>query len=66
MFFIHHGIKNDEWLKKGRMQVAPTNHYLQTEEVLYNPQNPVNPDSEPSVKDKFYLSNLFYLDIPLS
>jgi len=45
------------------MQVAPTNHYLQTEEVLYNPQNP---DSEPSVKDKFYLSNLFYLDIPLS
>ena len=52
MFFIHHGIKNDECLKKGRMQVAPTNHYLQTEEVLYNP---VNPDSEPSVKDKFYL-----------
>jgi len=48
------------------MQVAPTNHYLQTEEVLYNPQNPANPDSEPSVKDKFYLSNLFYLDIPLS
>ena len=32
------GIKNDEWLKKGRMQFASTYYYLQTEEVLYNPQ----------------------------
>ena len=55
MFFIHHGIKNDECLKKGRMQVAPTNHYHQTKDVLCNPQNPVNPDSEPNVRDKFYL-----------
>ncbi len=48
-------IKNDEWLKKGRMQVAPTYHYHQTEAVLCHPQNPVNPASEPNVRDKFYL-----------
>ena len=27
---------------------------LQTENVLCNPQNPVNPDSEPSVSGKFH------------
>ena len=49
------GIKNDECLKKGRMQVAPTNHYHQTKDVLCNPQNPVNPDSELSARGEFYL-----------
>jgi len=34
-------------VKNGRMQVAPTNHYHQTKDVLCNPQNA---DSEPSVK----------------
>ena len=27
-------------------------HYLQTEDVSCNPQNPVNPDSKPSVKTR--------------
>jgi chemotaxis response regulator CheB len=49
------GIKNDEWLKKGRMQVAPTNHYHQTKDVLCHPKNPVTRASEPNVRDKFYL-----------
>jgi len=39
-------------VKKGRMQFAPTYHYLQTEDVLCNPQNP---DSEPNVSGKFQL-----------
>ena len=42
-------------VKKGRMQFAPTYHYLQTEDSLCNAQNPVNPASEPNVRDKFYL-----------
>ena len=29
-------------------------HYLQTEAVPCNPQNPVNPDSEANVRGKFY------------
>jgi len=28
------GIKNDEWLKKGRMQVAPTNHLTDKISIL--------------------------------
>jgi len=28
-------------------------HHIQTEDVLCNPQNPVNPDSEPSVRSKY-------------
>jgi hypothetical protein len=48
------GVKNDEWLKKGRMRFAPT-IYLQTEAVLGNPKNPVNPDSEPNDRVKFHL-----------
>ena len=27
-------------------------HYAYNEDVLFNPKNPVNPDSEPSVKGK--------------
>ena len=44
-----------EMVKNRRMQVAPTYHYLQTEAVLCNPQNPGNPDSEANVRCKFYL-----------
>jgi hypothetical protein len=36
------------------MTFAPTYHFLQTEAVLCHPQNPVNPASEPNVRDKFY------------
>ena len=28
-------------------------HYLQTEDLRFNPQNSVNPDSEPSVRVNF-------------
>ena len=30
-------------------------HYLQTEDLRFNPQNSVNPDSEPSVRGEFHL-----------
>jgi len=29
---------------------STNNHYKQTKDVLFNPQNPVNPDSEPGVR----------------
>ena len=29
-------------------------HYLQTEDLRFNPQNSVNPDSEPSVRGEFH------------
>ena len=44
-----------EMVKNRRMQVAPTYHFLQTEDFLCNPQNPLNPDSEANVRGKFYL-----------
>jgi hypothetical protein len=31
---------------------SKNNHYIQTKDVLFNPQNPVNPDSEPCVSGK--------------
>ena len=43
-----------EMVKNRRMQVAPTYHFLQTEDFLCNPQNPLNPDSEANVRGKFY------------
>lgn len=49
------GVKNDEWLKKGRMRFALPTIYLQTEAVLGNPKNPVNPDSDPNDRVKFHL-----------
>ena len=30
-------------------------YYLQTEDLRFNPQNSVNPDSEPSVRGEFHL-----------
>jgi len=30
-------------------------YYAYNEDVLFNPKNPVNPDSEPSVNGKFQL-----------
>jgi len=35
---------------------STNNHYIKTKDVLFNPQNPVNPDSEPGVKDKFQIT----------
>jgi hypothetical protein len=43
-----------EMVKNGRIQVAPTNHFLQTEDFLCNPQNALNPNSEGNVRGKFY------------
>jgi hypothetical protein len=42
---------------------STNNHYIQTKDVLFNPQNPVNPDSEPGVRGKIspikpFLKNL--------
>ena len=35
-------------------KITSTNkHYVKKEDVLCNPQNPVNPDSEPSVRGKY-------------
>jgi hypothetical protein len=36
---------------------APVNNNLpnQTNDVMVNPQNPINPDSKPDVRGKFYL-----------
>jgi hypothetical protein len=42
-----------EFIKK---YPSTNNHYIKTKDVLFNPQNPVNPDSEPGVKDKFQIT----------
>ena len=36
-----------------RKNTSTNKHYVKTEDVLCNPQNPVNPDSEPSVRGKY-------------
>ena len=35
-------------------------HYHQTKDFLCNPQNPVNPDSEPNVRGKFHLLQRYF------
>jgi hypothetical protein len=42
-----------EFIKK---YPSTNNHYIKTKDVLFNPQNSVNPDSEPGVKDKFQIT----------
>jgi len=42
-----------EFIKK---YPSTNNHYIKTKDVLFNPKNPVNPDSEPGVKDKFQIT----------
>ena len=38
-----------------RKNTFTNKHYAYNEDVLFNPKNPVNPDSEPSVKGKVQL-----------
>jgi hypothetical protein len=40
------GLSSLEFIQK---YPSTNNHYIQTKDVLFNPQNPVNPDSEPGV-----------------
>ena len=47
---VNQGLFKKTGYLKNISTTSTNNHYLQTEEVLYNPQNPVNPDSEPGVK----------------
>ena len=43
---------------KSRLNGVSTNKlYVYNKDIIYNPQNPVNPDSEPSVRGKFQLLN---------
>ena len=41
--------------KKGKKYSSKNIHFTQNKDVLCNPQNPVNPDSKPSVRDKYPL-----------
>ena len=42
--------------KKGVKSIQFTNNpQVQSEDVLFNPRNPVNPDSKPGVRGKFIL-----------
>jgi hypothetical protein len=53
----------------GRMQFAPTYHFdLQNEDVLFNPRNPVNPDSKPQLQapQNQNISNPILLDLHLN
>jgi hypothetical protein len=36
-----------------RKNISANKHYVKTKDVLCNPQNPVNPDSEPSFRGKY-------------
>jgi hypothetical protein len=47
---VNQGLFKKTGYLKNISTTSTNNHYLQTEEVLYNPQNPVNPASEPGVK----------------
>ena len=38
-----------------RKNTFTNKHYAYNEDVLFNPKNPVNPDSEPSVKGELNL-----------
>jgi hypothetical protein len=42
---------------KSHVMKAASNNNLstQTNDVLYNPKNPVNPNSKPDVRSKFYI-----------
>ena len=44
-----------------RKNTSTNKHYVKTEDVLCNPQNPVNPDSEPGVRINFQISKLYVL-----
>jgi hypothetical protein len=43
--------------KSGVKNQSTNNPYTQTEDVLCNPENPVNPDSKPGVWGKFILKS---------
>ena len=62
---VNQGLFKKTGYLKNISTTSTNNHYLQTEDVLCNPQNPVNPDSEPGVRINFQISKLYSVDIPL-